>query len=447
MNYLAIRSMVGTSRDTRIASSITPSVYASAHFAKSLFWYSSEALFAFLMTERANLTGMQAGLILAAGLFISAGLDIVVGSNLNRRVSTVITAGRMQFGGSIVTAVAMALLFAMPGTALAGSVGLALIAGVSFRLAYAFVDIPQNVLLAIGGASDQSRTQLASWRLAASGLASLTIALIGSMVVFNKHTLMTPFIFALVIGGVAILLCGLLYLNATRFSENVANMMPTSTPERSESWLASGRVRLFLCCVFLSSLCAPVFTKLLPYFAFFQMREPILGASLMIAVSVGMVIGQFVWIRILPFRNWADRLMIAGLAVGGSAALFGVSGAMAAPLLPVFALVFGIGSGGLGSALWSGYATVVSELCPGREAVAFGAFTAVSKISNAMGVLGLGVLLSDTSFRTAGNIRLLVTMMCSPLIAGLMISAVALIGGSVWRGAPSISWLKKTRSE
>jgi hypothetical protein len=119
---------------------------------------------------------------------------------------------------------------------------------------------------------------------------------------------------------------------------------------------------------------------------------------------------------------------------------------MAPPLLPVFALVFGIGSGGLGSALWSGYATVVSELCPGREAIAFGAFTAMSKISNAMGVLGLGVLLSDTSFRMAGNIRLLVTMMFSPLLAGLMISAVAVIGGSIWHGAPSVSWLKRRGS-
>jgi hypothetical protein len=88
--------------------------YAGAHFGKSLFWYASESLFAFFLTEIAHLASRTAGWVLAASFLLSGALDVGIGSALGDRLATASAAGRLQLFGMVGTAVCTVLLFAVP---------------------------------------------------------------------------------------------------------------------------------------------------------------------------------------------------------------------------------------------------------------------------------------------------------------------------------------------
>jgi Na+/melibiose symporter-like transporter len=151
-------------------------LYGCAHYGKSLFWYASEFLFAFFLTEVGAISADRMGLVLAAGLFVSAGIDIGVGSQLSRLLPNAASAGRLQLAGAAASAASMLLMFACYW--LPDDVRLLAVLAMSlmFRIAYALYDIPQNSLLSLATDSERARTNVASMRYVFSGLAALTVA-------------------------------------------------------------------------------------------------------------------------------------------------------------------------------------------------------------------------------------------------------------------------------
>lgn len=72
-------------------------VYGSAHLGKSLFWYASELLFAFYLTELVGLPASRMGLVLAIGLLVSAAIDLVAARLLDRRLIDAAVMASLQF--------------------------------------------------------------------------------------------------------------------------------------------------------------------------------------------------------------------------------------------------------------------------------------------------------------------------------------------------------------
>ena len=139
--------------------------YGIAHAGKSLFWHASELLFAYYLTEACGLPPREMGLIVGASLALSALADLVAGLTLRHRVRSVISAGKAQLQGAVLSGAAFAA-FGLSSFVPQGSTRLAFACCtlVAFRLTYALLDNPQNALLSLATSDDTQGARLTSVR-------------------------------------------------------------------------------------------------------------------------------------------------------------------------------------------------------------------------------------------------------------------------------------------
>ncbi|OYX17157.1 MAG: hypothetical protein B7Z07_00560 [Sphingomonadales bacterium 32-67-7] len=142
-----------------------------AHLGKSLFWYTSELLFAYFLTELVGLSVSKMGIVLATGFLISAVIDLAVGFGLGNRLTTASSAGRLQFVGALFCSASLVAVFLGAWIPMEFRFGYAIATGIAFRLGFAAYDIPQNALMALATADPHSRLRIASARIWFSGAA------------------------------------------------------------------------------------------------------------------------------------------------------------------------------------------------------------------------------------------------------------------------------------
>ncbi len=371
-------------------------VYGLAHFGKSLFWYGGEILFAYFLTEIADLSPAAMGATLVTGFVLSATLDLVIGIGFGGQMADPRAAGRLQLVGAVLSGAALLAFFATPFLPPPFRLVHALIAGAAFRLAYAVYDVPQNALIALAGAHSQARTRLATVRIACSGLATLSIA-----------AAVAPLLAARVGGHDALLLFQLsaaavaIALGSAWLLSRTLQAAPALTPHTAPPAKMRRLVRLWplLATMGVMSLGPPLFQKLEPYFATYILRSPAWGGAIILAVALGQFAGQPAWFRLS--RRWSrSAVLTAGAivqALGGI--VFLATPVTAPPGLVGAALLVGIGNGGLGMALWAAFGDGVRRYAPGRESVAFALFTAVAKLGLAAGAALVAFLLAGPATR------------------------------------------------
>lgn len=417
-------------------------LYGWAHYGKSLFWYTSEFLFAFFLTEVGAIPADRMGLILAAGLFVSAIIDMGVGSRLSRLLPTAASAGRLQCMGAVASAISMLLMFACTWLAGDARLAAALSMSLAFRLSYALYDIPQNSLLSLATSGERARTNLASMRYIFSGLASLTVAA-SLPPLLQADTLadraMRFFLVALAFSSVAV--ASALLLGWALHSMRTAKR-PTEGRTGPDGKLG-GDIRLLIALMFVVSMAAPVFSKIEPYFAAFVLRDPLLGGGVAMAVSIGMTSAQPLWALLAQrVSRWAMIAVTAGAVVLAAIAFLFVSRSNGAALVAA-ALAFGAASGGIGMAMWATFSDAVARHAYGREGLAYGLFTASAKISLGMSGLAIGLLLTRIDYRGADSNMLVGMMVVPSILAGIGCAAVIswrqLFGGRPSTGSLPIS--------
>lgn len=415
---------------TRQASLSLKLAYPAAHFGKSVFWYSSESIFAYLLTEVIKLGPWAVGTILCASFLISAALDVGVGFILRRRLTTAASAAKLQLAGSAATSLVVILLFAIPAMQIRSPLPVAAVAVLLFRIAYAFIDIPQNAMLSIAIKSPNDRASLAASRLAASGLAALAVAATITALVYSSAEA-RPAMLVVASCTMAIMVTGVCALLRMVIGNLAAPSSIAKFASRSErpGVALSQLAWLLMTAQFVTSFASPIFTKLLPYYASVHLANPIRGASVIALVSVGMIIGQPLWLAVLRGRSNPFRISATSLATAAAAAFFCWAAQQGTWLLVPAACMFGMGSGGIGTTLWAAFADVVADENPGSEGFAFGLFTAAAKVSLAIGAIGVGWLLSEASFRQPGS-RLLAFGMTLPAIGSGLLCGLAM---GLWR--------------
>ena len=362
--------------------------YGFAHYGKSLFWYAGELLFAFFLTEIAGLPANHMGLVLAVGFLASAGLDIVVGSGLSSRLERS-QAGRCQLIGALMAT--SALYWAPRGF----QFPLALAANVVFRSAYALYDVPQNALLSLATTSARGRSNLAGLRHVFSGLASLTVAASIAPLMVSTSADARAVRFCLGAATLSVVAVGsaALLTRALRGGSAPAPAKPRPSGERV------GRKALTLIgLMFVVSFGAPVFTRLEPYYAQFVIGDAALGAAILIAVALGLIVGQPAWICACRRLSRADALIAAAIALALAGGVFALaSGRGAWPNL-FAALLCGAAGGGLGMTLWAAFGDAVAN-GGGRQAFSFALFTASSKLSLAVSAGMIGWFFARIDYR------------------------------------------------
>jgi Na+/melibiose symporter-like transporter len=299
----------------------------------------------------------------------------------------------------------------------------------AFRVGYSLLDVPQNTLLAFISTHDVRRTQVASQRYIASGLALLLVtgALTPWVTTVAPQDRAGAFLlFAVVLAPVSVLAAVGLW--AVVRGAGAVQAETTNAPEALKPPTADAATGLLLplLSILLYSGFMPLFKKLEAYFVAYS--EDLTATSFfMVAAACGQIVGQFGWMWLATrvdllrmYRLAAALLVVVALAF---AALAGLGGWVAISL----AALFGVASTGLLATIWAFLARAAAA-APDRATLRFGQLTFCSKIGQAVGVYALGQILGAVPYTEVESQAVLVwTMALGPFLAGAACSAIGAV--------------------
>lgn len=399
-------------------------VYGAAHFGKSLFWYSSELLFAFFLTELAGLGPAEMGLVLVSGFLVSAIIDISVGLSLQRWLQNAPAAGRLQVAGAVLSSAALAATFLVvwvPEDArLAAAIGL----GIAFRLAFATYDIPQNALMSLATIDRETRLRVASTRIWFSGAATLLVAASVGPMIAQAGTANGPWLLlglSLAFSVVAILAAAAL-----------ANQLSRSGAARSveplaslAGWRPSRGFLLLVAVSMVTTVFTPAFAKLEAYFAAFALQSASWGGTIMIAMALGIVAGQPVWVKLARRGSSARVMTVAAMVQIVGLAGFWSVGASAPLASAAAAFVFGLGNGGVGTVQWHAFSDIVAREAPRQAGLAYGLFVGSGKLGLAAGAALIAGALAAGDYRDPASTMLVTLMTALPACGAILLCLIA----------------------
>lgn len=385
---------------------------------KSLFWYSSELLFAFFLTEFVGLPAAQMGIVLASGFLVSAAIDLAVGAGLARRLTTAPSAGLLQLIGAILCSVALLTVFLGAWVTPAHRFAYAVAAGIFFRLAFAIYDIPQNALMALATGDATARLRVASTRIWFSGAATLIVAtLIGPLVSRQGDISATQLLLgvAVLFGITAIASAWMLHrlLRDTAFED----LKPPVGRGTHGPWPAAFWWLLLV--MVATSAFTPAFGKLEPYFAAYALVSAWWGGVVILLMASGIVVGQPIWMH-LCMRMPGGLVMLANVVLQIAAlTLFCFSGVANPALSALAAFLFGLGNGGVGMVQWAAFSETVARMGAGRTGLSYGVFSATAKLSFAFGGLLVAAALDRIDYRGSQGADIVPLMALLPAIGAI----------------------------
>lgn len=418
--------------------------YGLAHFGKSLFWYTSELLFAYYLSEVCGLPTRAMGLVLALGFLAGAVADLWVGTAFADRLATARGAARLQAFGAMASAATLTLLFAGAGLSPAARLPYALVVGLAFRVAYALYDLPQNALLTLATDGFDERVRLSSLRLFFSGVASLAVAastgpLLSAVIPFDRPV-------RYVVVALAWSAVGL--LSAWRLSRgpwsDVGDPRPQASPRPFLRMLAPTReIRPLLGLFFAVSATASVFSKIEPYYASFVIRAPFWGGAILMAMSAAAALSQPLWSRLAPRLSRRSLLTLcSGITIAAS--LMFIACARSPLVALALAALIGAANGGVGVVLWAAFADAVSRAPAFRRSAAYGLLTAVIKLALGLSGLMIGEALSRFDYRGGESAALSLLMACAAVVGAVIVLAASwgavLSAGLRGNSRPAAAW-------
>jgi Na+/melibiose symporter-like transporter len=403
-------------------------IYGFAHLGKSLFWYTSELLFAYFLTEFVGLSVGDMGIVIASGLLVSAAIDVGVGLGLNRQLRDQVSAGKWQLIGAALCSAALMLVFLGAWLPVEWRFAYAVAAGIAFRLGFASYDIPQNALMALATADAESRLRIASTRIWFSGAATLVVATtIGPLVARREQPAGILLLLGLGIlfAVVAVISAWLLARVLVGRAHQPAPAHPPAPRGRraADFWL-------LLAVMVATSLFTPAFSKLEPYFATYTLRSAWWGGVVIILMSVGIVAGQPLWLLACRRMRRGTVMIFAALVQLAALTGFWFTGGERPAMAAAAAFAFGLGNGGVGMVQWATFSEVVARLGADRAGPSYGLFAATAKVSLAGGGLLLAASLDRIDFRGAQGWALALPMAAIPAAGAV---CCILIGIALYR--------------
>lgn len=391
-------------------------VYGAAHYGKSLFWYGGEVLFAFFLTEVADLDPADMAAVLAIGFLLSAVFDFKVGWLMSRGLAGMRRAGRLQALGAVLSGIALIGFFATPMLPEPLRIAWALCAGIAFRFAFSIYDIPQGALTSIAAVGDEARSRVAVVRIFGSGLAALTVAAAVAPLIIAERAGGGGAVMMTIATGAAVFAT----ITALALWRLVAGEAAPPDVRRPTQLNGAGRTLAglwpLLAMMMVMMLGPPLFQKLEPYFATRSFASATLGGAIVIAAALGVCCGQPIWLR-CSAQQLRVGLFITGAALqAGGALLFLIAPLSAPALLIIGAWMFGLGNGGLGMAKWASFSDVAARSPPHLQGLCFAAFAATGKISLAAGAILVALAVSAGE---GAPERLRWVMTAGPLLASI----------------------------
>ena len=399
--------------------------YAAAHFGKSLLWYTAELLLIFALTEYIGLGAIAAGFSVASGLLVSAVMGVIAARRWSAGVSLA-WAGRSQWRGIALAAVALSLVFVTPLLPPDARLISVLLLSQPFRAAYAVGDVAQNTLLGLGRWPWHGARGVSALRLIGSGLAALLVsAAIGLVLKVGAHTAAsTALTIVALVSVIALLSAWWLRQTLRPYMQHAqgATSLLAASRWQSGHWLP-------LAVIATLALALPTFTKLAPYLAQSHIGAAGWGSAVLISYALGSVFVQ-------PLAARWPTVALRRLGISGAAlAVLGVVFAIAASRHTLLdaALAFGMGTaaGSAGQWVWARHAELASQYGPAQQAREFAALTASAQLALAAGSALIGLLLSACDQHDGHHAYLAWAMALGPVVCGAMCLLIACAGSAL----------------
>lgn len=395
-------------------------VYGRAHFGRTLMWHSSELLFAFFINQRAGIPPLLMGGILVAGLVSSAAIDLAVARVLRFFPFTLERTQRLQLIGAIASAIAITAFFATDLLPPDWRFGYALGAAIVFRFAYALGDIPHNAMLSLATSDFEGRRALSTIRLFFSGLASLSVAAVFTLVLVNP-ALNRPGVFA----AGALALSAAVIGVAWQLARYAVPAPVTSPPDQGatthrQGGLKSPAILRLLLMMFLLSIAISAFTILEPFYVASRYGADAKRA-IILASSLGLALAQPFWSLVCRDRPYRSIISLAVFGLIVSLISFGFVERAGYAAQPLVSFVFGVANGGIGMAMWSSYAEEVARRGLAHNPMSFALLTCFAKLGSASAT----ILISLSLFAGEGLVSPL-AMTWGPAALAIMVLLIHL---------------------
>ncbi|VXC99823.1 conserved membrane hypothetical protein [Sphingomonas sp. 8AM] len=359
------------------------SAYLLAHFAKSQLWHASTLLFGFFLTEACGLDARTMSFIMAGSLVVNGVADAVVGTGWSDSDTIAASTIRCQAIAAPVTCLFFLLFCATPLLDPTVRVAWSMTALMGFRLAYPFIDVPQNAMVVSIARKQVARRALLAKRNMVSGLAGLGVAVLAAPLLIHERSMVAWLGWA---GGLSVLVCFTALLLRAFEAEPAREPAASDTHERSSIPVLVTLAVMMVAC--------STFRALEPYYGAFAGK----GTGLLVWAAIGGLLGQPLWIV------GARRLGEGGILTVAAALLMLATIVLLGPWRagPVSAatvgLCFGAGASGLWLILWS---AMMARAAAGQATGHVGIFTCVSKLAQGVAMLLLGQVLATSPYRTA----------------------------------------------
>lgn len=315
--------------------------YSAGNFGKNIVFASAELTFLFLLTDLIGVSGSMAGtlmLLVALGdlAFDLLAAEIVVHfQERSRNYASLLVMGAVPGG------LAFALVYALPWLGFVHGTVLAL-ALVTFRSAYALVDVPHNALMARISVNSRTRGRISGYRRFFSSISAMTIAFMIAPAVqeaaqrndYGTMALTGLFVAAAFI--VAMSACAF----ACRMGPGARQQGPVGLPGSRDGLAVPLHDPLVLAMLALGAVtgfAVPGFERMLLYMARYVLGEPDLVRSVLLATTLGQFAGVALWTP-LAGRIDGSKLLIAAFALYAAS----LSGFWSAASLPVVRLAIAV---------------------------------------------------------------------------------------------------------
>ncbi|WP_369928944.1 MFS transporter [Xanthomonas sp. NCPPB 2632] len=395
--------------------------YGGAHGGKSLFWHAAELLFGYVLTEAWQMPPLDAGRVLAVSMALSAVLDIVAARFLTRWGLGVRQAGQVQAWATLACGAAF-VAFGLSGLLPPFAHGALAVAGVvCFRLAYVFIDVPQNALLAMLTLDDRERTALASTRYVTGGVAAMLVTgVLAPLLVHEKASARAIFAcFTVAVSLVATLTAMLLrrHLDA-RIPEVGGAAVPLTSPPAMSPTRYGMQPSRMLAAMFVVSAGTSLFGRLEVYFVASSDQGHV--AYLLLAIAAGTAISQPAWVWLSRRTTLAGMLRIAAGAMLASVLVFRGVAAQGGDALLLAGFVYGSACGGVLLGLWSLAAGMAAERATRvAPATTMAWLTFTAKLGLAASALASGWVLHGSDYHAANNHGVLQAMTGAVIVGAL----------------------------
>lgn len=394
--------------------------YGGAHGGKSLFWHTAELLFGYVLTEAWKMPPLDAGRVLAVSMALSAVLDIVAAWLLTRRGLGVPQAGQVQAWATLACGAAF-VAFGLSGLLPPVAHGALAVAGVvCFRIAYVFIDVPQNALLAMLAEDDRERTALASTRYVAGGVAAMLVTgVLAPLLVHEKASAGLIFAgFTIAVSLIATLTAFVLRRHLDAGSRDVDDATPFAARPATSPTRDGMQPSRMLPAMFIVSAGTSLFGRLEVYFVASSDHAHV--AYLLLAIAAGTVIAQPAWVWVSRRTTLPGMLRIAAGAMLAAVVVFRGVADQGGDVLLLAGWVYGSACGGVLLGLWSlaaGMATERSTRVAPATTMAWLTFTA--KLGLAASALASGWVLHGSDYHAANSHGVLQAMTGAVIVGAL----------------------------